>query len=161
VFERIWIFLHVATMFSAVAVMVIPEFVLHRLADRGDVRAVRSFLGVYGRLGKAVPVFFATGAILGLLAVYFNHLDFLAPWLIIAYVLFVIAFAMAGSIQGPWAARIGAAAAQSPEDQPSADFRAAAADPRAKYAGFAVVVIIVLIIFDMIFKPFTTVAPQF
>jgi hypothetical protein len=160
-FERIWIFLHVATVFAAVAVSVVPEFLMHRMAASGDVSGVRSFGRVYQQLGTLIPVLFGIGAVLGILAAVFNHLDLLQPWLLIAYVMFVIATILGAGIQGPWAQRLGKAAFQSQGDTPSAEFTAIAHDDRARMAMYAVAVIILLFILDMVFKPFTATPPQF
>jgi hypothetical protein len=154
VFEQIWTFLHIGVMFTAVGVSVVPELLLHRMAESGDVTGVRSFGRVFQRLGKLIPLLFGLGALLGLAAAYFSHFDLLRPWLIIAYVLFAISAALGGAIQAPWAARLGAAAAQSPADAPSAEFIAVAHDSRSKMANYAVDVIIVVFIVDMVFKPF-------
>ena len=89
-FEQIWTFLHIGVMFTAVGVSVVPELLLHRMAESGDVTGVRSFGRVFQRLGKLIPLLFGLGALLGLAAAYFSHFDLLRPWLIIAYVLFAI-----------------------------------------------------------------------
>ena len=49
-------FLHILTMFIAVAVAVIPEVVLHWVAGSGDVRATRVFARIAARVGKLLPI---------------------------------------------------------------------------------------------------------
>ncbi len=67
--DRIVVFLHVAAMFAAVGVSVVPEISMHRLADKGDVRGVRSFGGVFRSFARSIPILFLGGTVLGLIAV--------------------------------------------------------------------------------------------
>ena len=48
----LFIFLHIITMFLAVAISVGPELVLHQVAQTGDVRAIRAAFGVAKPLGS-------------------------------------------------------------------------------------------------------------
>ena len=91
-------FLHILTMFIAVAGAVIPEVVLHWVAGSGDVRAIRVFASIAAHVGKLLPIFFVGGAIFGLLAAATGSLDFFQPWLIAAYVVFVGAMAYAPNV---------------------------------------------------------------
>lgn len=146
-------FLHVLTMFTAVASAVIPEVVLHQVAQSGNVPAIRVFAAIAARIGKLLPVFFIGGAIFGLLAAFSGQLDFLKPWLIAAYVIFVIAMVTGGAITGPWASRVAAAAAGSNDDAPSGALVAAIHDRRAFIGSVVLLSAIVVIIFLMVVKP--------
>ena len=146
-------FLHILTMFIAVAAAVIPEVVLHWVARSGDVRAIRVFAGVAERVGKLLPIFFIGGAVFGLLAAATGSLDFFRPWLIGAYVVFVIAMVTGATVTGPWAARVAAAAEASGNDAPSQELELAIHDRRAFIGSVILLSAIVVIIFLMVFKP--------
>ena len=145
-------FLHIAMMFSAVAVAIGGELILTRAA------ATRTSRPSAGRLappapGRASSLFlFLLGALVGVIAVLICACNLLALWLIIAYVLFVIAMGIGAQI-GAWAQRVGMAAAASPEDAPSAQLSAAIDDPRAVIFRYANWVIVIALIFVMVYKP--------
>ena len=145
-------FLHVLTMFLAVASAVIPEVVLHRIAARNSVPATRAMADLAAKVGKLLPLLFVGGAIFGLLAAATGEIDFLAPWLIAAYVVFVIAMVTGATTTGPWAGRMAAAAA-SPDDAPSAELAALSHDRRAVIGSVILLTSIVVIIFLMVVKP--------
>jgi hypothetical protein len=146
-------FLHILTMFIAVSAAVIPELVLHWVAGSGDVRATRVFAGIATRVGKLLPIFFIGGAIFGLLAAATGSLDFFQPWLLAAYVVFVIAMVTGATVSGPWAGRVAAAAEASGNDAPSLELELAVHDRRAFIGSAVMLSSIVVIIFLMVFKP--------
>ena len=146
-------FLHILTMFLAVAAATIPEVVLHWVAASGDVRAIRVFAGIAARIGKVLPVFFVGGAIFGLLAAATGSLDFFQPWLIAAYVVFMIAMVTGAAITGPWAGRMAAAAEASGNEAASSDLVLLMHDRRALIGSVVLMSSIVVIIFLMVFKP--------
>ena len=146
-------FLHILAMFMAVAAATIPEVVLHWVGQSGDVRAIRVFSGIAERVGKALSILFVGGAILGLLAAATGSLDFFQPWLIAAYIVFVIAMVTGATITGPWATRMAAAADASGNDAPSPDLDLAIHDRRAAIGSIVLMSAIVVMIFLMVFKP--------
>jgi len=146
-------FLHILTMFLAVAAAVLPEVVLHWVARSEDVRAIRVFAGIAGRAGKLLPVFFVGGAIFGLLAAATGELDFFQPWLIASYIVFLIAMVTGATTTGPWAARMAQASATSGDDGPSPELALAMHDRRALIGSAILMSAIVVIIFLMVFKP--------
>ncbi len=146
-------FLHILTMFIAVSAAVVPEVVLHWVSRSGDVGAIRVVSGIAERLGKLLPVFFVGGAVFGLLAAAMGELDFVQPWLIGAYIIFVIAMATGGAITGPWAGRMAAAASASSDDQPSPELQLVMHEPRALIGSIVLMSSIVVIIFLMVVKP--------
>ncbi len=80
-------------------------------------------------------------------------LDFFRPWLIGAYIVFVIAMATGGAITGPWAGRMASAATSSADDQPSPELQLVMHEPRALIGSIVLMSAIVVIIFLMVFKP--------
>jgi hypothetical protein len=145
-------FLHVAMMFGAVASAVIPEVVLHVVANTRDTRAIVTMAGIAERIGKLTPVFFVGGAVFGLLAAWAGQLDFTAPWLLATYVLFVVAMATGILFSDPWVGRLRTTAAAS-GDAPTAELQAVIDEPRAKIASAWLMLTIVVIIALMVFKP--------
>lgn len=148
-------FLHILAMFSAVGVSTGTEFVLHRVANSGDVRAIKIAFGAGKLTGMLTPILFVIGMLFGLLAAWTGSWNFLAPWLIIAYVLFATALVLGVKIVGPWNQKVGKAAAMNQGETPSAELQALLHDKRALQAMYATYALIVLLVFDMIIKPFS------
>ena len=146
-------FLHILLMFAAVAATVLPEVVLHLVANTRDPRAIRTFGLITARIGKVTPVLFISGAVFGLLAAWSGSLDFFKPWLIGAYVLFVAATAIGIAFSDPWAARVTALAGDNDMEGVSPDLEAAITDGRAKFWSAVLMAILVAMIFLMVFKP--------
>ncbi len=141
-------FLHILTMFAAVSAAVIPEVVYQSLARRRNFAALRSMAPVVERAGKMIPVLFVVGLVFGLIAAFTGSLNFLAPWLIAAYVVVTGA-----AVSGPWAQRVAKAASASEPTAPSAELEAALADPRGLVSSAILMGSIVVIIFLMVIKP--------
>ena len=146
-------FLHVLTMFAAVAAALIPEVILHVMARRGDVPALRGFMPIANRLGKVIPILFVVGLVFGIIAAITGDIDLLRPWLIGSYVIFAIAMATGALLSDPWAQRLAVAAFESPLDAPSDDLRAATHDTRGYAASAILMTSLVTIIFLMVAKP--------
>ena len=145
-------FLHIAMMFTAVAGSVFPEVVLHLIANTREPRAIATAAHVAERIGKVLPVFFIGGAIFGLLAVLTGQMNFTAPWLLATYVLFVSAFAVGILFSDPWVARLRTAAVAS-GDAATPELSMVVDEPRAKMASAWLMVVILVIISLMVFKP--------
>lgn len=145
-------FLHIALMFTAVAGTVFPEVLLHLVANTRDSRAIATTAHVAERIGKVVPVFFVSGAIFGLLAAWAGSMNFLAPWLIATYILFVTAIVVGTLFTDPWVGRLRTAAVAS-GDAPSAELTAVIDEPRAKAASAFLMLLVIVMIALMVFKP--------
>lgn len=152
---RIFIFLHIVTMFSAVAVSYLPEVLMRRAVLSGSVPLMRSVGATIAPVSKLPGPVFGIGLIFGLTAVFTGGFNPLAPWLLIAYVIFVIATIVGAGITGPWAVRVGELAAASPADAPSPELTTAMRDPRMGALVWLNLLFIVGIIFDMVIKPFS------
>ena len=151
---RIVVFLHVAIMFAAVALSIGPTFVLRRIGRSGDVPAIRRSFAVSARIVRAIPAVFGVGALLGIVAIFTGGLNPFRPFLLIAYVLFIIAAVVGAVITTPWFTRVTQLAAESPDTSPSPELSAALDDPRARFTDWFDPLIILLFLFDMIVKPF-------
>jgi hypothetical protein len=145
-------FLHILSMFVAVAATVTPEVVLHVVASSREPRAIATFAHTAERIGRIVPPFFVGGAIFGLLAAWTGQIDFTEPWLLATYVLFVVAIITGATITDPWVARVRTAAAASP-DAPSPELLGAIDDRRSRIASAWLMTTTVVIIGLMVFKP--------
>ena len=148
-------FLHIAVMFAAVGVSVGSEILLHSIARSGNVAVIRGAFELARPLNRLIPALFGLGVLFGLLTAWLGGYNLLAPWLLIAYVLFVIAAAMGAVIAAPWAEKVARAAADSGTDAPSDELVRIAHDRTARLAMLVSWVIIVAFIFDMVVKPFS------
>ena len=151
---RIFVFLHVATMFAAVAISIGPTFVLRRIGASGDVPAIRRAFALSVPIVKAIPMAFGVGALLGVVAIFVNGFDPFQPFLLIAYGLFIIATVVGAVITTPWFQRVTKLAAESPDAAPSPELSAALNAPGARFTDWFDPLIILAFLFDMIVKPF-------
>lgn len=142
-------------MFTAVAVALGPELLLRSIGRSGDVRAIRTGYTLAHRLGKAIPPLFFAGLILGLLTAWSGGFNFFAPWLLIAYVLFVIATIVGARFTTPHIAQVAAIAGESPDDSPSSELATVLASNRGDALFVIDALLIVAFVFDMVIKPFS------
>lgn len=147
-------YLHVASMFFAVALAVSGEIVLRRVAVAGDVRAIRSTVAQVRPLGNASTVLFLAGVGFGIVAALTGQFDLLAPWLILSYAAFVGAMLIGILVTEPWANRLAEAAGASPDDAPSEALRAVIAEPAARAGIWALMALVAILVFLMVVKPF-------
>ena len=148
------VLLHIMVMFTAVAISQGPAVLLYSAMRRGDVAAIRAVGDGFGRVGRFIGPMFGIGVLIGLAAVFVGGFDPLAPWLLIAYGLTVVAFLTPMLVTGPRMMRVVEAAAASPTEEPSPELRTAigaAAGP----VFWIDAALIVLFIVDMVVKPFS------
>ena len=149
----IFIFLHVLAMFTAVALAYGPAALMVVASRRGDVVALRGITATSEKLGPLIGIAFATGIVLGLIAVFVTPFDPLLGWLVIAYVLVVISLGMTFIFTNPWLAKVTEAAKASPDDHMSPDLEALVNSPRNRALLAFDALLIVLLIADMVLKP--------
>lgn len=147
--------LHIASMFAAVTFLIGEQFLISRAIWRRDVRALAAFhrlIGVRPVLGVSL---FMAGIVFGLLTAATGGLDFLAGWLIAAYVLVAGLLAFNAS---PWVQRLPKLGAMAVEadagERPIDDVVEGMA---ASHVGllFAInAILFVALITDMVVKPF-------
>lgn len=152
---RIFVFLHVFTMFSAVAIGYGSVFLVAVAARRRDVPALRGVLATTKRIERIIGPLFLLGIVLGIVAVFANNFNPLAPWLVIAYVLAALATISGIVVLGPWLAALGVAAADSSDDAPSPQLEAVIRNRRWQMLVVLDVLIVVALIADMVLKPFS------
>lgn len=146
-------FLHIAAMFFAVALAVSGELVLRAVANSGEVVAIRTVTARVRPLANASTVLLLAGVGFGIVAALAGQINLLATWLILAYVAFLAAMALGITIGDPWVGRLERAAAESPAEAPSDELRAVIADPRARAATWALMVLVAVLVFVMVVKP--------
>lgn len=146
-------FLHILAMFAAVTVAVSSETLVHRLAHRGDVGALRAVGPYLKAVPVLAPVLFLSGLAFGLLAAYTGPLDFLRPWLIASYIVFAFVFVVAGMVGGAWGGSVMRAAMEPSGGADSPAFRTALADRRGTFALYTSYVGVTVLIYLMVVKP--------
>lgn len=146
-------FLHIVSMFLAVGLAVGTELLLHRVANSGDVRAIRTTFALVKPIGIAIPVMFVIGLIFGLITAATGQLNFLAPWLVLAYVVFGLTFVVTG-IAGGWPAKVAKAAAASSEEAPSVELTVLVHQGFPRFSMYFSLVAVVVLVFLMVVKPF-------
>lgn len=149
------LFLHIATMFTAVTVGYGSGMVVELAHRTGQVAALRGVGMTVGRLEKVIPVLYITGGLLGLLTAISFGFNLLAPWLIIAYVLFLIAMVIGMVELGPRGKRLGMAIRNVPDGPIPAEISAILDNPRANAINVIDYAVVILLVFDMVVKPFS------
>lgn len=151
---RIFIFLHIATMFTAVAITIGPSLLLRRIGRSGDVPAIRRSFAMAAPIIRFVPPLYILGAALGIVAIFTNGFDPFQPFLLIAYVLFVVAVVVGIRFTEPWLKAVTQASAESPDATPSPALTASLQAPAGRLLDWFDPIIILVFIFDMVVKPF-------
>jgi hypothetical protein len=151
---RVFVFLHIATMFTAVTATIGPTLLLRRIGKSGDVPAIRRSFAMAAPIIKVAPALYGLGAALGIVAIFTNGFDPFQPFLLIAYGLFLLATVVGIRVNAPWFARVTQTAADSPDAAPSLELAAALEAPVARFLDWFDPLVILLFIFDMVVKPF-------
>src|SRR5579859_8185347 len=89
---HVLLFLHILTMFTAVAVAAGTGILVLMGARRGDRSVVAAITSL--PIPRIAPILYISGGVLGLATGFAFGYDLLAPWLIIAYVLFAMLAAL-------------------------------------------------------------------
>jgi hypothetical protein len=146
-------FLHIACMFIGVAFSIGGGWFLERLAATHDLRAVRAAVGTTRPLPMLINGFLGVGVLLGLVTAYFDQFNFLAPWLIASYIIFIILSVLGGAVTGKWFGQLGASLAKYSGDTLTPDIQKILDDPMPRRVFWVNVVGILVVIFLMVFKP--------
>jgi len=147
-FHSPFLFLHILTMFAIVAFHSGPQFLALAAARTGQTSAVGPVASLYARTGRAVPPLGIVGALFGVATALTGGLNLLAPWLLIAYALFALLVVYGGVVSAPYILRLGEAAR---ENRPNWEQLLGA---RLTVIVTIDALILVLIIADMVVKPF-------
>ena len=148
---RTFVFLHVLTMFVAVALSGGVDILLVRIARTHDVRSIHAAFEARERFGRFIPLLFGVGLVFGLIAIFVEGFNPFAGWLLLAYPLFVAGILVGALGIGRWAERVRVATASA--EAPSAEVLALLDAPSVRYAIAAFWLLIATLVFVMIMKP--------
>lgn len=146
-------YLHVVSMFFAVALAVSGELVLRGVAQSRDAGAIRTAVARTKPLSAIAGGLFLLGAGFGVLAALAGQIDLLRPWLLLSYAAFGAAFAIGSIVTDPWVARLERASLGDAGAGPSESLDAVIDDRLARAATWALMVLVATIVFLMVVKP--------
>jgi hypothetical protein len=153
---HLWLFLHIAVIFTAITVGYGVTLLLRIAYMSGQVGIMRGVGYAAGKVGPLIPILFIAGGLFGLLTALATGTDLLVPWLLIAYVLFVIAMLIGIFENAAMGRKLGPLLMAADVSQPlPAAVRELFDSPRARYLLVIDVLIPFLFIFDMVVKPFS------
>lgn len=145
-------YLHVVTMFFAVALALSGEIVIRRVASTLDPAVIGPTVAkVKPIASNGATALFLAGLLFGLIAAVTGQFDLLRPWLVASYVAFAVAMAIGITITDPWVARLERAAAAGAAQ--SSELAAVVADRRALAGTWVLQGMVALIVFLMVVKP--------
>jgi uncharacterized membrane protein len=150
----VWKFLHIAAMFLAVSIFVGQGMLSGAVARSGDVLALRRVLAAEDRFAPIGGAMFILGIVFGFLTAITGDFDLTDAWLLIAYVLTLFILVNGLTYHRRQAERLKAAAAASPDGQPSDELRAIAGAPSVVVMNAIDGLAWLAIIYVMVAKPF-------
>jgi len=149
-----WKFLHIASMFVAVSIFVGQGMLSGTVARSGDVRALRRILAVEDRFAPIGGGLFLLGIVFGFVTAITGDFDLTETWLLIGYALSLFILVNGVTYHRSQAEKLKAAAAESPEDQPSDALQALAGAPSVAVMNTIDGLAWLGIIYVMVAKPF-------
>src|SRR6476660_9732294 len=102
-------------MFAAVAVSYGGVFFFIVALRSGNTQPVRAMTSTAKQTARVIPILYVGGGVFGLLAAIIAGYNLLAPWLIIAYVLFVALNIEGAVFTGPAIQKIGEVVSTAPD----------------------------------------------
>jgi len=151
---RTFVVLHVLTMFTGVALGYGLMAWLWLSARSRDLVAIRGVTSAVSHYPQIIGATFALGIVLGVVAIFTNGFDPLAPWLLIAYAL-ALGLVLSGAlVLGPWVKRVGEATAAMDGDS-AATLPAPFSERRSRVLMSLDLLMLIAIIVDMVVKPFS------
>lgn len=149
------LWLHITLMFAAITISFGPSIVLMLAYRAGDAGTLRGLARALTPLDRLIPIFYLGGGLFGLwTAINFGY-DLLAPWLVIAYVLFAVAMITGVTFNRTFGPRLVAATADIPDGRLTPAIVEMFADPRYRFVTALDTIVMVALIFDMVIKPFS------
>ena len=149
------LFLHITFFIAAITISYGPLVLLRLAYQTGEVGNIRGLAIVHSRLGPLTFVMYMLGGIFGGLTALAFGFDLLAPWLVIAYVLFAIAIITGVTENRTWPLRLADAVKRTPDGPLTPEIR----DLFMNRTTVSVLVIdiawVPVMIFDMVIKPFS------
>lgn len=151
----IWKFLHITLMFVAVSIFVGQGMLSGAIARSGDVLAIRRVLATEDRFAPIGGAMFLLGIVFGFVTAITSDFDLTETWLLIGYALSLFILVNGLVYHRKQAERLTAAAAASPDDQPSDELRAVAGAPIVFVMNVIDGLAWLGLIFVMVTKPFS------
>jgi uncharacterized membrane protein len=152
---RLWKFLHIASMFGAVSIVVGGGLIRNAILRGGQLASIRRVLATQRRLENlAAGPLFAAGVVFGVITALTTGFSLLAPWLLTAYALVIAIFVHAFVFSDPHIKKVEEAAASSDEG-PSPQLQALIRSPRIRVHSGVDMFLFAAIIFAMVVKPFS------
>ena len=151
----IWKFLHIAFMFVAVSIFVGQGMLSGSVARSGDVLALRRVLAVEDRFAPIGGAMFVLGIVFGFLTAITGDFDLTQTWLLIGYALTLFILVNGVTYHRSQAEKLKAAAAASPDEQPSEELRAIAGAPSVAVMNTIDGIAWLAVIYVMVAKPFS------
>lgn len=147
--SSVLLFLHILTVFVVVVIHSGSQVLVLAAARTGQPPAVAAIAGMYARTGRLVPPLGILGLLFGLATALVGGFNLLAPWLLIAYGLFLLMVVYGGVKSYPFIVKLGEAVREGrPNHQELLG--------RPLTVVVAVdALIIVAIVADMVLKPFS------
>jgi uncharacterized membrane protein len=149
------VWLHISLMFVGVTLSYGPSLLFLIALRSRRTENVRAVLVAVQPVVRFIPVAYGLAALFGVLAAINIGYNLLAPWLLIAYVLFVVLIGIGAGLVGPRLQRVKDMVDKSPDGPLAAETYAAATA-----GGFVWIEVLdfaglFLVIFDMVVKPFS------
>lgn len=146
-------FAHIGTMFMAVGVAVGTEIMAHRVAGSGNVSAIRTFFAQAKPVMLLIPILYVGGMLFGLAAGVVGAFDLFAPWLLLAYGLFLLTFLLHRTIGAPWFERMTALSTAAVDGPVPPELDAVIHDRWAGLLFWYTIAMIIGFVFIMVVKP--------
>lgn len=143
---------HELVMFLAVALSMGGTMLLFKVVKSESTTAIRSIFVLLRPTVKAIGPVYGIGTLLGLLAGWLGGLPLLSFWLVAAYAITILA-AVLGEITKRWALKVAALAEANEDDKPGPELAAALAQKAPLTVRRLDMVILVVIIALMVFRP--------
>jgi hypothetical protein len=145
-------FAHELVMFFAVAASIGGPTMVFRLAKTDDLPGIRTAFRYFLPTAKLIGPFYGLGTLLGLATVWVMDLPWLASWLVISYVLTILA-AILGRVTGAWATKVAKLAAAEEGTAPSAELNALLSAKAPRIVRMIDMFLILIFVALMVFRP--------
>jgi hypothetical protein len=149
------LFLHISIIFTAMTVAYGPLIVLRVVYSTRQVSPIRTVLPVVARIGPLLPALFILGGLFGLFTAIAFGYNLLAPWLVIAYVLFAIMMLIGVTENRTWPMRLATTLETTPDGPVTAEIVALFTNSRTLAFTAVDLAVVFVLIFDMVVKPFS------
>jgi hypothetical protein len=149
------LWLHISVIFTAITISYGPALLADLAYRSGSVSTLRGVALASAPIARLIPVFYVLGGLLGLVTAINVGYNLLAPWLLIAYVLFASAMITGIGFNAKFGPRILEATAGVPDGPLTPAITALFTDPRYRFVTTLDVLVVIAFLFDMVVKPFS------